>query len=83
MKIIEYKQSAVKRHKDLLGSICILQIKYCAHLPKVIFPLMNFGSFLMSAMAAIGMPQFATGPQKWVLKDIAKTHRIRVYSIHF
>ena len=33
-------------------------------LPVVIFPLMNSGFFLKSAKAAIGSPQFATGPQK-------------------
>lgn len=37
-------------------------------LPTVIFPLIISGDFLVSAMAASGMPQFATGPQKWVLK---------------
>jgi len=33
----------------------------------VIFPLMISGSLRISAMAAKGMPQFAMGPQKWVL----------------
>lgn len=33
----------------------------------VILPLMYLGSFLVSAIAANGMPQLATGPQKWVL----------------
>uniref|UniRef100_A0A0E9Q7V0 Uncharacterized protein n=2 Tax=Anguilla anguilla TaxID=7936 RepID=A0A0E9Q7V0_ANGAN len=31
-------------------------------LPKVILPLMISGLFFMSLMAAIGSPQFATGP---------------------
>lgn len=38
------------------------------NLPRVIFPLINEASFCVSAMAATGIPQFATGPQKWVLK---------------
>ena len=33
-------------------------------LPIVIFGLMISGSFFISAMAAIGNPQLATGPQK-------------------
>lgn len=33
-------------------------------LPKVILPLMISGLFFISAIAAIGRPQFATGPQK-------------------
>lgn len=33
-------------------------------LPPVILPLINSGSFFMSDRAAIGIPQFATGPQK-------------------
>lgn len=41
------------------------------NIPIVIFPLIKLGSlFLMSAIAANGIPQFATGPQKWVLKTI-------------
>lgn len=38
------------------------------YLPTVIFPLIYFGSLDMSAIAAIGIPQFATGPQKCVLQ---------------
>lgn len=34
---------------------------------SVILPLMYLGSFFMSAIAAKGNPQFAIGPQKWVL----------------
>lgn len=37
-------------------------------IPNVILPLMKTGSFLVSAIAASGIPQFATGPQKCVLK---------------
>jgi len=37
-------------------------------LPPVILPLISSGSFLTSDNAAIGIPQFAIGPQKWVLK---------------
>lgn len=33
----------------------------------VIFPLIIEGSFCVSAIAAKGIPQLATGPQKWVL----------------
>jgi len=33
-------------------------------LPPVILPLISSGSFLTSDSAAIGIPQFATGPQK-------------------
>lgn len=33
-------------------------------LPNVILPLMISGLFFISAIAAIGRPQFATGPQK-------------------
>lgn len=36
--------------------------------PKVIFPLIILGSLLISAKAAIGIPQLAIGPQKCVLK---------------
>lgn len=39
------------------------------YLPNVIFPLIILGSFLISARAASGIPQLATGPQKWVLKE--------------
>lgn len=39
-----------------------------AYLPNVIFPLIYVGSFLRSAIAAKGIPQLATGPQKCVLK---------------
>lgn len=45
------------------------EVKYLVHhLPNVILPLMNSGGFLVSAMAASGMPQLATGPQKCVLQ---------------
>uniref|UniRef100_A0A0C9S3M6 Putative secreted protein n=1 Tax=Amblyomma americanum TaxID=6943 RepID=A0A0C9S3M6_AMBAM len=37
------------------------------HNAVVILPLIILGSFLMSARAARGIPQLATGPQKWVL----------------
>lgn len=37
-------------------------------LPNVIFPLIIETSFPESAIAAIGIPQFATGPQKCVLR---------------
>lgn len=36
-------------------------------LPRVILPEMNLGCFWVSAMAAMGIPQLAKGPQKWVL----------------
>lgn len=39
------------------------------NIPSVILPLMKTGSFRVSAIAASGIPQFATGPQKWVLKN--------------
>lgn len=40
--------------------------------PVVIVPEMILGSLLMSAKQAIGIPQFATGPQKCVLiKDFS------------
>lgn len=35
-----------------------------ASLPNVIRPLIISGDFFMSLMAAMGRPQFATGPQK-------------------
>lgn len=38
-------------------------------LPPVILPLINSGSFWMSDSAAIGIPQLAIGPQKWVLTE--------------
>lgn len=41
-------------------------------LPSVILPLMIVGSLRRSAMAASGMPQFATGPQKCVLQRAAR-----------
>lgn len=34
----------------------------------VIVPLIILGSLLISAKQAMGIPQLATGPQKWVLK---------------
>ena len=37
------------------------------HKASVIFPLMYLGSLWISAIAAIGIPQLATGPQKCVL----------------
>lgn len=37
------------------------------YLPKVILPLIIVGSFCVSAIAASGIPQLATGPQKCVL----------------
>lgn len=37
------------------------------HNAKVILPLINFGSFCVSARAAIGMVQLKSGPQKCVL----------------
>lgn len=40
------------------------------NLPRVILPLIISGFFRISANAAIGMPQFATGPQKCVLNKI-------------
>ncbi len=40
------------------------------YLPRVIFPLISETSLPESAIAAIGIPQFATGPQKCVLKKI-------------
>ena len=39
------------------------------YLPQVILPLIYWGLFRVSAIAAIGIPQFATGPQKWVLQQ--------------
>lgn len=42
-------------------------------LPSVIFPEINFGSFLKSAIAASGIPQLATGPQKCVLQTTKNT----------
>lgn len=39
--------------------MCIVYV-----LPKVILPLIISGLFFISVMAAIGRPQFATGPQK-------------------
>lgn len=38
-------------------------------LPKVILPLIISGLFFISVMAAIGRPQFATGPQKCCKKS--------------
>jgi hypothetical protein len=40
-------------------------IEYKAN-AEVIFPEMNSGDFEVSAIAARGSPQFATGPQKCV-----------------
>lgn len=48
-------------------------------LPVVIVPEMIFGSFLMSSKHAIGIPQFATGPQKWVLQR--KSYSMRMESV--
>lgn len=42
-------------------------------LPNVILPLIMSGSLRISANAAIGMPQFATGPQKCVLIENKRT----------
>ena len=39
-----------------------------SNLPSVIFPLISETSLLLSAIAASGIPQFATGPQKCVLE---------------
>lgn len=52
----------------------IITVKYKIELkinvlPPVILPLISSGSFLISDSAAIGIPQFAIGPQKWVLKE--------------
>ena len=38
--------------------------------PTVIFGLIISGSFFMSAMAARGMPQLATGPQKCCINQL-------------
>lgn len=46
-------------------------------LPKVILPLIISGLFFISAMAAIGRPQFATGPQKCC----TDTHKGTQYSL--
>lgn len=46
----------------------------CENLPNVIFPLIISGGFLVSAMAAIGIPQLATGPQKCVLQKRKKKY---------
>lgn len=46
------------------------------HLPSVIFPLIMSGFFRISAKAAIGIPQLATGPQKCVLHK--NTHEIYI-----
>lgn len=42
-------------------------------LPKVILPLIISGLFFISVMAAIGRPQFATGPQKCCTHTCAHT----------
>lgn len=47
----------------------------------VIVPEMIFGSFLMSSKHAIGIPQFATGPQKWVLRRKKYLMRMETVSI--
>lgn len=44
-------------------------------LPKVILPLIISGLFFISEMAAIGRPQFATGPQKCCID----THKVTKY----
>jgi len=44
-----------------------------------ILPEMNLGLFCVSARAATGIPQLATGPQKWVLQ-IRKTLLTICYS---
>lgn len=38
--------------------------------PRVILPLMILGCFCVSAMVAMGIVQFSTGPQKYVLKKV-------------
>lgn len=53
------------------------------HRAVVIVPEMIFGSFLMSARAAIGMPQLATGPQKWVLIRYSRNSLLFKLSISF
>lgn len=58
--------------------------KEYTHNASVIFPLMYLASFRVSAMAANGIPQLATGPQKWVLiirwlgQNTFKTHELDV-----
>lgn len=41
-----------------------ISIEAVAHLPTVMLPEMYAGSFFQSAIAAKGIPQLATGPQK-------------------
>lgn len=49
-----------------IADLTLQQVISC--LPVVIVPEIILGSFLMSSKHAIGIPQFATGPQKWVLQ---------------
>lgn len=63
------KERQLHFHTDsntfLLNSFQIVYICVSAHVsPKVILPLIISGLFFISVRAAIGRPQFATGPQK-------------------
>lgn len=49
----------------------------------VIVPEMIRGSFLMSAIHAIGIPQLATGPQKCVLQILGQYKGCEIGSSHF
>ena len=72
MKTVHYLTK--KNYKSMLPSrqMIITSTTFISYdviklLPKVIFPLIIAGSFCVSARAASGIPQLATGPQKWVL----------------
>lgn len=55
------------------------------YIPKVMFPEIKLASFWVSAMAAIGIPQLTTGPQKCYLKMLASyiyKHVKKLNSIH-
>lgn len=68
--------------------VCALHVyiwvyQYMCVLPKVILPLMISGLFFISVMAAIGRPQFATGPQKCctdtqIVTEYSLGHRLNV-----
>lgn len=53
------------------------------NVPVVIVPDMILGSLLISAKAAIGIPQLATGPQKWVLIKYSRNSLLFKLSINF
>lgn len=68
--------------KRKINSHVIFGVRRPSNKPNVILPLMISGFLRISANAANGMPQFATGPQKCVLCYAVRQFQVEYSASH-